>query len=139
MKTQYLYILGNCALVLAGGELDAAAMRAVNKGYEALPHFSWVILDSNQYKLRKPSEKDIGMRKYQGPGSHRLLMLGNNEGREGSTLSALPFLGAFEEDKVESFVKTFNESLSVSGMKQIDPEALAIMKRKLQTQYRGGG
>jgi hypothetical protein len=125
---------GQCALVLAGGEMDAEAVRAVNKGAEARPEFSWVILDSNQYKLRKPSEKDIGMKKFQGSGQHRLLLLGNNDGSDGATLSASPFLGSFEEDAVADFVRKFNES--DTSLKQIDPEALAIMKRKLQQQYR---
>lgn len=126
---------GNCALVLAGGELDAAAMRAINKGYDALPGFSWVVLDSNSYKLRKPSEKDIGLKKYHGTGNHRLLLLGENDGSEGTMLNSYPYLGTFEEDKIEQFVKSFNETAPSS--KQIDPEALAIMKRKLQHQYRG--
>jgi hypothetical protein len=118
-----------CALVLSGKSLDEKAIQAVNKASEASPAFSWVILDSTKVKLRKPSEKDIGLPKYV-PGMHRLLLLGN--ATDGSSmLEASPFLGRFDEDGVLPFVIT--NSPSVRG-KKIDRNGLALMKRKPPTQ-----
>jgi len=109
--------------------MDSSAIRTLNKAVEVSPGYNWVVLDATKYKLRKPSEKDLGMKSYQGPGNNRLLMIGENDGAEGSTLDAFPYLGTFAEDPVESFVKQFIEGAS-SDLKKIDPESLAIMKRK---------
>ena len=77
------------------------------------------------------------MKKYQGPGSFRLLMIGENDGTDAGTLDASPYLGPFAEDPIESFVKDFIEGPS-SDVKKVDPEALSIMKRKPPVQqYRG--
>jgi hypothetical protein len=123
-----------CALVLAGKPLDEKAIQAVNKAGDASPSFSWVILDSTKVKLRKPSEKDIGLPKYF-PGVNRLLLLGETVTNGSSMLEAAPFLGRFDEDGVFPFVNTF----APSGQgKKIDRDGLALLKRKPPTQaYRG--
>lgn len=126
---------GGCGIVLAGGEFDAAALKTLNAASDSAPDLNWVVVDSSKHKLRKPSEKELGAKKYS-PNSHRLLMLGHPA--EGSTqLPAAPFLGSFEEESVVEFVKEFLAAPS-EGTHMVDSEKLKLMKRKPPTpQYRG--
>ena len=126
---------GKCGLVLAGGELDPGSVAALNEASDASPDFSWVILDASKFKLRKPSEKDIGLPKF--TGTHRALLLKPSASQKGETLtlSAAPYLGAFAKGALMEFVEAFQTQES-SDWKQVDSESLAIMKRKLAPQYR---
>lgn len=120
---------GKCGLVLAGGPLEGVALKAMDRANADFPSMNWVILDSTKLKLRKPSEKDIGLRKYQGPGSHRLIVFGDSKGSDGEAvpmLDAHPFLGPFTEEAVVNFVANF----SAFGSTKVDPEGLSVMKRK---------
>uniref|UniRef100_A0A7S2RWB8 Uncharacterized protein n=2 Tax=Rhizochromulina marina TaxID=1034831 RepID=A0A7S2RWB8_9STRA len=62
----------NCALFLAGGDLDASALSALNAASDALDWMNWVVVDSAKHKLS--NEKDLGLPKFQ-PGVHRLVVL----------------------------------------------------------------
>ena len=128
---------GKCGLVLAGGPLEGVALKAMDRANADFPSMNWVILDSTKLKLRKPSEKDIGLRKYQGPGSHRLIVFGDSKGSDGEAvpmLDAHPFLGPFTEEAVVNFVA----NVSAFGSTKVDPEGLSVMKRKPpQPTYRG--
>jgi hypothetical protein len=127
---------GNCGVVFVGGELDKAAVKAVNTIADATPNFSWVLVDSTKHKLRKPSEKELGVRKFV-PGAHRLLLLGQASDANSTVLPAVPFLGSFVEDELEKFVLHFVENSGSIERKTLDSEEVKLMKRKPPTNYRG--
>jgi hypothetical protein len=132
---------GNCGIFFSGKPLDEGALQTLNRVSDSNPSFSWIIIDSSKVKLRKPSEKELGLRKFV-PGTHRLLMIGNvtSDVDSKATAIASSLSGAFTEEAVFKFVVDFVKDPSRSdpsrSVHQIDPEGLSIMKRKAATQYR---
>lgn len=127
---------GKCGLVLAGAPMEGSALATLNAASDASPDTSWVVVDATKLKLRKPSEKDLGMRKYE-PNTHRVLLLQPAEEVEGSPamLDAQPYDGPFAESALTAFLESMKERSEFEA--KVDPEALALMKRKPPTpQYR---
>ena len=128
---------GKCGLVLKGSEMSAADVRALNEASDATPDFAWVVLDGSKLKLRKPSEKDLGLPKM--TGSHRVILFKPAKPQEGDgeaatvILSSAPYLGSFTD--LATFASGFAEQDS-GNWKEVDSESLSVMKRKVSPQYR---
>lgn len=123
-----------CGLVLAGGPLDGAALTTLNAAAAASPEASWVVVDGSKLKLRKPSEKDLGMRKYE-PNAHRVLWLQQAIMQEGESamLDAQPYNGPFAESALSAFVESMSGKSDFETT--VDPEVLFHLPPRMHIFY----
>jgi len=115
---------GKCGLVLAGAPLEGAALATLNAASDASSDVSWVVVDGTKLKLRKPSEKDLGLRKYE-PGAHRVLLLQPAQTALGAPamLNAQPYDGPFAESALTAFLETMSGRSEFEAT--VDPEVRA--------------
>ena len=103
-----------CGLVLTtSGNVDDTSLETLNALSDEFSSMNWVVVDASKLRLKSPSEKELGLPKFDSSG-HRLILFTekgeshaatSEEDDEMSNRLATPYLGPFTAEKAASFVR----------------------------------